>query len=365
MLADFSIVAVPLLVGLAVVTVALIVVAVLLRHRLHWYGEVALGLVIVVLLAANVGGWINRHFDYYPTFDDLLGRTSADASSLAGLDCTVVPTKGKVVTLPIPGPESHFDARPAQVYVPPAFCRDPRPTLPVVVLLAGTPGQTSDWTRAGLADVTSDAFAAEHDGEAPIIVMADDNGSLAGDTECVNGPRGNADTYLSVDVPAFVKRRFGTATAPQQWAVGGLSEGGMCGLMLSLRHPDVFRTFLDFSGLVGPRSGETNAVGSTVQDLFGGDQAKFAQYEPLDLLRRQRYPELAGWFEVGTDDADPLAAAEELAPAARRAGIDVCFRKVPGGEHTFQVWSEAYRDALPWLSKRLGLTKGDVECPQD
>lgn len=364
MLADFSIVAVPFLVGLGIATAALIVVAVLLRHHLHWYGEVALGLVIVVLLAANVGGWINRHYGYYPTFDDLLGRTSADASSLAGLDCTVVPKKGKVVTLPIPGTKSGFDARPAQVYVPPAFCRDPRPHLPVVILLPGTPGQTSDWTRAGLADVTSDAFAQQHNGLAPIIVMADENGSLTGDTECVNGIRGNVDTYLSVDVPAFVKRRFDTATAPGQWAIGGLSEGGMCGLMLSLRHPDLFRTFLDFGGLLGPRSGETNAIGTTVQDLFGGDQQAFEEYEPLDLLRDQRYPQLAGWFEVGTSDPDPLQAAEQLVPAARRAGIDVCFWKVPGGEHTFQVWSESYRDALPWLSKRLGLTKGKVDCPR-
>jgi S-formylglutathione hydrolase FrmB len=363
-LADFSIVSVPFLAGLGAVTVAIVVVAALLHRKIHWYGEVAVGLLVVVLLAANVGGWVNRHFDYYPTFDDLLGRTSADASSIAGLDCTQEPTKGKVVTLPIPGTESHFDARPAQVYVPPAFCQSPRPKLPVVVLLPGTPGQTSDWTRAGLADVTSDTFASKHDGKAPIIVMADENGSLTGDTECVDGPRGNAETYLTVDVPAFVTTRFATATAPQQWAVGGLSEGGTCGLVLALRHPDQFRTFLDFGGLIGPRSGENDVVGTTVKDLYDGDEAEFRAHEPLDLMQQQRFPELAGWFEVGTDDSAPLGAIEQLVPVARQAGIAVCFRKVPGGEHTFQVWSESYRDALPWLSKRLGLTKGEVECPQ-
>lgn len=363
MLADFSIVSVPFLAGLGAVTVVVVIVAVLLRHKIHWYGEIVAGLLVVVLLAANVGGWINRHFDYYPMFDDLLGRTSADASPLAGLDCTTVPTKGKVVTLPIPATKSHFPARDAQVYVPPAFCASPRPHLPVVVLLAGTPGQTSDWTRAGLADVTSDAFAAEHGGKAPIIVMADENGSLTGDTECVDGTRGNVETYLTVDVPAFVTKRFATATTPQQWAIGGLSEGGMCGLMLSLRHPDVFPTFLDFGGLLGPRSGETNEVGTTVQDLFAGDEQAFRAHEPLDLLTAHRYPQLAGWFEVGTEDPGPLQATEQLVPAARAAGVTTCYRKVPGGEHTFQVWSQSYRDALPWLSHRLGLVKERGECP--
>ncbi len=352
------------LVGLGVVTVAIVVVAIVLHRRIHWYGEIAMGIVIVALVAANVGGWINRHYDYYPTLDDLLGRTSADASSLAGLDCTVEPTKGKVVTIAIPGRVSHFAARDAQVYVPPAFCQRPRPKLPVVVLLPGTPGMTDDWTRAGLADVTSDDFARTHHGLAPIIVMADENGSLTGDTECVDGTRGNAETYLTVDVPRFVAKRFGTATAPQQWAIGGLSEGGMCGLMLSLRHPDVFRTFLDFSGLIGPRSGEGNTDGTTAQDLFGGNEAELDAHQPQQLMRRQRFPQLAGWFEVGTNDTGPLQAMEQLVPEARRAGIAVCYRKIPGGEHTFQVWSASYRDALPWLSERLGLTKGPVECPQ-
>lgn len=360
---DFSIVSTPFLVGLAAVTVAIVVAAVLFRHKIHWYGEVVAGLVVIVLIAANVGGWVNRHYDYYPTFADLLGRTSADAAPVAALGCTTVPKRGKVVTLTIPATRSHFGARDAQVYVPPAYCRSPRPRLPVVVMLAGTPGQPSDWTRAGLADVTSDAFAAEHDGLAPIIVMPDENGSFTGDTECVDGPRGNVETYLTVDVPAFVKRRFSTATAPEQWAIGGLSEGGMCGLMLSLRHPDVFRTFLDFGGLLGPRSGDTNELDHTVADLFGGDEQAFRAHEPLDLLRAQRYPGLAGWFEVGTKDPRPLEAIEQLVPAARAAGITVCYQKVPGGEHTFRVWSQSYADALPWLAYRLGLTADPGPCP--
>jgi S-formylglutathione hydrolase FrmB len=363
LLADLSIVGLPILVVLGVVTVTIAAVAIWQRHRLHWWGESIVGLFFVALVVVNVAGWVNQHYDYYPTLDALLGRRAADQASLRALDSTVVPVKGKVVELAIPGTVSGFRARHAQVYVPPAWFERPRPALPVIVLLAGQPGQTSDWTRAGDADVTADAYAREHHGRAPILVMADQNGSFSADTECVNGPAGNVETYLTVDVPAFAEHRFHSATGPQQWAIAGLSEGGSCAVMLSLRHPDVYRTFASYGGLLGPRSGDTNAIGSTVTDLFGGDRAKFAAHEPSVLLRRRPYPELGGWFEVGSANSGPFAAQRILVPLARAAGIDTCDVTIPGGEHTFEVWAQAFRDSLPWMAGRLGITE-PISCPR-
>jgi len=192
--------------------------------------------------------------------------------------------------------------------------------------------------------------------------MADENGDTLNDTECVDSKLGNVEQYLTVDVPAFIEKRFGAAATPQQWAIAGLSEGGMCALMLSLRNPDVYRTFGDYSGLVGPRSGDTNRPGTTVTDLFGGDRVAFAAHEPSLLLRTHSYPELGGWFEVGSLDSDPLAAQRLLVTQARAAGIDTCAVTIPGGEHTFQVWAQAFRDSLPWIAGRLGIT-GPIECP--
>ena len=233
----------------------------------------------------------------------------------------------------------------------------------MVVLLPGEPSQTDDWTRSGFADVTSDAFAKLHGGKTPIVVMADENGSITGDTECVGGDVGDVEKYLTVDVPTFVERRFHAATAPQRWAIAGLSEGGVCALVISLRNPDVYRTFADYSGLLGPRSGDTNAVGSTVADLFGGRKAEFDAHDPSTLLREKRFPELGGWFQVGSADSAPLVAQQQLVPLARAAGIDTCAVTIPDGEHTFQLWAQAFRNSLPWMAGRLGIT-GPVACPK-
>ena len=359
MLADVSIVSISFLVGLAVCTVAVIVVVVLARHRLGRVGGVLGSILMVVLLAVNAAGWVNRHFDYLPTLEELFGQRASDQASTQEVkDQTAVPSKGRVIQIAIPGPKSGFNARSAQVYLPPAWFAKPRPQLGVIVLLAGTPGTPEDWTRGGAADVTSDAYAATHNGRAPLLVMADQNGSVTADTECV----GASETYLTEDIPAFVVKRFSMSADPKAWAIGGLSEGGSCGLMIALRNPDIYPTFIDYSGLLGPRSGDDNSVGSTVNDLFGGSQSAFGAHEPLDILKGATFAGLAGWFEVGSADPAPLQAQDELAPAARGAGIAICAVEVPGGEHTFQLWSEAFENSLPWLAARL-TGAPEVPCP--
>jgi S-formylglutathione hydrolase FrmB len=228
------------------------------------------------------------------------------------------------------------------------------------VLLHGSPGNPTDWVEGGQAQVTADAWVAAHGGVAPVLVMPDINGSLTADTECVDSPLGRVETYLTVDLPAAVRADLGTLPPGPGWAVAGLSEGGSCALMLALRHPDLFGSFGDFGGLAGPRVGETNAdTADTVAQLFGGSQQEFAAHEPADLLATGRFPRTGGWFQVGSLDAEPLAAAQRLAPLARAAGITTCLVVVPGAGHTFDLWTAAFRQSLPWLASRLGLVPAD------
>jgi S-formylglutathione hydrolase FrmB len=139
-------------------------------------------------------------------------------------------------------------------------------------------------------------------------------------------------------------------------------------MVLALRHPDLFTAFGQYSGLLGPRVGESDDdPGPTVDRLFDGSREAFDQHEPSSLLADpgDRYRGMGGWFEVGGDDAEPLAAADRLAPLARQAGIDTCLVVVPGGEHSFSVWSEAFRDSLPFLAARVGLVPQTAEMTRD
>jgi S-formylglutathione hydrolase FrmB len=338
----------PLLV-LAVLAIVAAAISIVRHRRRGVFIPIA-----VVLVLLNLAAGVNTYFGYFPRLGGLYGVPAYDAEPRSALDRDDVPDRGVVVEMAIPGTRSGFDARDAVVYVPPAWFERPRPTLPVLMLLHGSPGFPSDWTRAASADLMADAWAAEHEGVAPILVLPDANGSLLADSECLDGEHGNIETYLSEDVPAFVAERFGASDDPARWAIGGASMGGMCAVMLALRHPDRFRTFVDVSGFVGPRSGGSNRVGDTVQELFGGDRAAFEAHEPLTLLERGDYPDTGGWFATGSDDAVPIVAIDHLAPAARAAGIETCVDETPG-DHTFVTFGALLARAFPWVMMRLGL----------
>jgi enterochelin esterase-like enzyme len=327
------------------------------RHGSARQRVVSIGAVVgTAALAATL---INLHYEFYPTLASIFGPVSADEQPPARLDrlraerpgAGHLSPRGAVVPVDPPATTSGFRHRSGFVYLPPAWFTKARSSLPAVLMVAGTPGLTSDWIRAGHADQTADRFAAAHDGLAPVLIFADQNGSDLGDTECVDGPRGQAETYLTVDVRRWAIDTLGVAADAAHWAVAGFSEGGTCALTLALRHPDLFGTFADFSGELAPnvRSGAGNAA-----DLFGGSVEALQDHQPLALLARHCYPTMAGWFEVGESDAGPLAAARVLVPAAEDAGIDTRLVTRPGA-HNFAFWSGAFEDALPWLAGRLGL----------
>lgn len=260
---------------------------------------------------------------------------------------------GVVTTVDLPAVSARFRPRLANVYLPPAWFRRDHPRLPVVLLLAGTPGHTTDWTRAGNADRAADRYAQAHHGIGPILVMADGNGSFWGDTECVDLPGREAETYLTVDVPAAMRRVFDTG--PDPWAIMGSSEGGTCAVTLALRHPDRFGVFADLSGEYGPTLGQHR---TTVAKLFGGSEERWRASDPRTLLSNWHHGDaMAGWFEVGNSDHDPRKAAAVLHGLARDAGLNTHL-VMRAGAHNFIFWSDAFDHALAWVLDRLRPTVG-------
>lgn len=261
------------------------------------------------------------------------------------------PKHGRLLRRVIPGRTSGFAARKALVYLPPAAQRTGA-RLPVLLLLHGEPGSPSDWLRKSTVLATLSAFAKRRAGAAPIVVMPDINGGLHADTECVSTAHGNVEQYLAQDVPDYVRAHFPAAPQPARWAVGGVSEGGMCSLLLALRYPQRFPTFVDLSGLARPTLGPTDDPPRTVAGLFHGSWAAYRQHDPLWLLHRRRYPALAGWLSAGAADTRTRDALQRVAAAARRAGIRIQQQTEPGG-HGWGAWDQAFRQCLPWLWTRL------------
>ncbi|WP_233608381.1 alpha/beta hydrolase [Nocardia stercoris] len=320
-----------------------------------------------VLVAA--GARANVIYGSYPSLRAALGFTDVahvDLDQVAPQPKTItgrplqsawrdpggLPGGGRILTTAIDPLISGFTARPAQIYLPPAYFANPRPLLPVLILLAGAPGAPQDWIVSGRLVETMDEFAHAHEGLAPVVVVADGTGSPLGDPLCLDSKLGNAATYLSSDVPAWIRAHLQIDPYPAAWAIGGVSYGGTCALQLATNYPQMFPTFVDISGQDEPSLGDRQR---TVNAAFGGDTDALLRVNPLDLLRTRSFPGSAGAFAVGADDAFHRPQVERVYHAAQQAGLDVRLALQPGA-HSAAVAAAALHDELPWLATRLGLT---------
>ena len=335
-----------------------------------WRGHCAVAvaaLLVVVLVAMK----INAYYGYRPTVGTAFGVSPVDEvdfAALAGAKPTIqaspnltliqswqppddMPPTGRVTRTNIDGIRSGFHARPASIYLPPAYLGSSRPLLPVLVLIAGQPGSPEDWLIAGEMAKTMDAFAAAHAGLAPIVVVADATGTAFANTLCLDSRLGRVETYLADDVPAWIQSTLQVDGDHTHWAIGGFSFGGTCSLQLAVRRPSVYPTFLDISGQQEPTLG---THGKTVQAAFGGDEAQFRASNPLDILGVRRFDRTLGILATGSDDREYGPQARRVAAAARAAGMSIQILQPPGG-HTWVIAADALRAAMPSLATRATL----------
>jgi S-formylglutathione hydrolase FrmB len=161
---------------------------------------------------------------------------------------------------------------------------------------------------------------------------------------------------LTVDVPNYIKSHFNVSDNPDNWAIGGISMGGMCGIMLTLMHPNVYHYFVDIGGQSGPQLG-TGSAQQTINVLFDGSTKEYNLHEPLYLLEHNKYSGIGGFFGNGnSDDPDVVAGITQLYGITKKDGFNVIQETVNGG-HTFNIFSELVKGAVPWISNRIGATE--------
>jgi S-formylglutathione hydrolase FrmB len=370
------------------------------------WGRRALASAAAVTALLCVGIGVNDWVGYLPTVAEAWSQLNAgplpdqvDADQLAALRGTgSTMTIGKLVAVDIPNTVSHFNHRTEYVYLPPAWFDQSQPALPVIMMIAGEFNTPADWIRVGNAVQTVDAYAKAHNGVAPVLVFVDSGGSFNNDTECVDGPRGNAADHLTKEIQPYVVAHFHTATDPARWGIVGWSAGGTCAVDLAVMHPELFDTFVDIAGDLGPNAGDKQR---TIEMLYGGDAKAWAAYDPTTVLAGHApYPNTAGWFDnaaaapraghrpggrrpfgpgfhlprqhtsimaagqqagyggrhgpgdfagAGTNEA---AAAAQLCTEASAKNIS-CTLHTQAGRHSWQFASTAFSDALPWLADAL------------
>lgn len=314
-----------------------------------------LAVIAIPLCLLTAAAGINAEFGQFSTVRAAVGIPlyGSLTDALAKKVRPAADATGVVGTVRIPATASGFPARDAMVYLP-AAARTANPTaLPVIEMLSGQPGSPSDLFTAGRLASVLDDYAAAHQGLAPIVVVPDQLGAPDKNPLCVDSALGNSATYLTVDVPAWIRAHYRVAAAPAGWAIAGFSQGGTCAIQLGAEHPSLYGTILDISGELEPQAG---SPAQTIKAGFGGSAAAYAAAAPSAILAAHApYRSLHIVFAVGGDDTRYLAWTNILRAAAVRAGATTDLFVSPGTAHDWHTVVYALTRALPVVAAHTGL----------
>ncbi|GAA4369098.1 alpha/beta hydrolase [Agromyces bauzanensis] len=338
-----------------------------LWHSKWWRKLIAVVAMPVFAFTAMLG--TNASYGLDRTMGALLGLTTVDEIEHARPEATpgADPTEPLYLTwtppadlpatgtigIPDPGVTntvSGFDARPAQVYLPPAALVTDAPRLPLVIMMMGQPGEPD----ASFIGEVLDAYAAEHDGLAPIALVVDQLGDPMKDPLCLDTAMGDVETYLMQDVVPWARANLDVLQGRQFTTVAGYSNGGGCAAYLGAKYPEVFGNILAVSPVEYAGADRSEQVLDTV---FDGDQAAYDAVMPANIMAAKApYRGTTGIFTAGENDPGYAPGAERLADAARGAGMLTTFARIPGADHGSSGLMGGLEAGFALLYPRLGLS---------
>jgi S-formylglutathione hydrolase FrmB len=336
------------------------------RTRL-WRKFVAAAAILCTIATSVL--FVNADFGEYRTISEMFtpkevpalslpGQASADAADVATPGFAAawtppadMPATGSLGEIKIPATVSHFDARNAVVYLPPAARVATPPKLPVMVMLSGQPGAPDDLFVKGGLGRALDSYAAAHKGLAPIIVVPDQLGDPEKNPLCVDSPLGNSATYITQDVTAWIRANLSVTTDHRYWGVGGFSQGATCTTQFGPAHPDLYRTWFDIAGEQAPTLGD-----NTVRDGFGGSQAAYDAAKPAAILAKNApYTDVAAIIGYGSLDTRLGPETQTIEAAMKAAGVSTTEIVSPGTAHDWNTVTYVFDKGVPVLAERLGL----------
>ncbi len=289
------------------------------------------------------------------------------------------------------------------IYLPPSYAADKSRRYPVVYLLHGYGGRddTFNGRLATLPD-SADKLAASGGAKEMIVVMPNAYTLHKGSMYSNSVTTGDWESYIAVDLVAYMDSHYRTIAARASRGLGGHSMGGYGALRIGMKHPEVFSSLYLMSSCclnatLNPRVEQmTTAAGVTTREAaeaaakspgFGISVtlaeaaawspnpnnpplyydlpvkdgklqpdviAKWAANAPLAMVG-QYVPSLkmfkAIGMEVGTKD-NLMATNKQLDEMLTGFGV-VHTYETYDGDHTNRVFERIEKNTLPFFSNNL------------
>jgi enterochelin esterase-like enzyme len=165
------------------------------------------------------------------------------------------------------------------------------------------------------------------------------------DTECLNGVRGTAqiETWITQDIPTWVKQHFRVQTARTSWSTIGLSMGGWCAAMSTMLHPQTYSAGIILGGYFLPSFGDYHP--------YPRNSWLTGHYD-LPALAKRNPPPVALWLESSRRDDLSFPSTQKLLAAAR-APTSINADILTHAGHRSSVWEALLNRALDWLGRTV------------
>ncbi|MFF1377074.1 alpha/beta hydrolase [Streptomyces sp. NPDC058308] len=152
-------------------------------------------------------------------------------------------------------------------------------------------------------------------------------------------------TWMTDDVPDFVKANFRTFKSRDGWAFMGSSSGGFVGLKSVLKHPEKFRAVIASGPDLVPDS-----------PLWAGHEKERQADNPERLARRlaeRNGPEVDLAFQIGTEESGQ-AKLRSFIKTYGKGPVKTRLNVIQGGGHNARSYVPAMADGpIQWISKHL------------
>lgn len=229
--------------------------------------------------------------------------------------------------------------------------------FPVLYLLHGVTGQSSDWierTRVALYATHHDLF---------IVMIEGGNGWY---TDSASIPADKYESYILQELIPDVEKRFRVSQERDGRAVAGLSMGGYGAVKFGLKHPEMFALAASMSGAFGAASWTQKDVPNagpildSILKTFGAANSSTRSANDVFKLARnvpaERISSLPFFYlDCGTEDF-LFPFNREFAGLLVERKIPHEYRQLPG-DHNWKYWDRQIQEIMKLAAQRLAPPK--------
>lgn len=247
------------------------------------------------------------------------------------------PEQGRYLTVAIPEAGTDRSHR-ALVWLPPGYLTNPDTFYPVILAFAGVPGSVTSYQDLRIGEQITELNEARDMRQSIVVVPDVYENNL--DTGCVDSIDGTirVESWVTSDVTSWIATNLRPVSHPDGWATVGLSAGGWCATMLTLRHPELFSSALSMAGLY--------------HLSFDGPHLRAENDPSHDLARiaESQAPAVRLWAWTAIDDRGPYSSLSRFATHVR-APTSLTMTTLTAGGHTNAVWRTGLPAGLSWLAR--------------